>query len=97
MTHQLSLAWLTVQGCPPLEQVRVAAEAGYDMAGLRLIAPHGLDLAHPIVGHPALIREIRALAGDLGVGFLDGEVFTLLPETDVAALTRCWIRRRNSA
>lgn len=87
MTHKLSLAWLTVQGCPPLEHVRVAAAAGYDMAGLRLIAPHGLDLAHPIVGNPVLIREIRTLAEDLGVGFLDGEVFTLLPETDVSALT----------
>jgi sugar phosphate isomerase/epimerase len=81
--HQLSLAYLTVQGCPPVEHVRCAAAAGYDAAGLRLIAPHGLELAHPIVGNKPLIREIRALAGDLGVSFLDGEVFTLLPDTDV--------------
>ena len=79
--HRLSLAYLTVQGCPPVEQIRCAAVAGYDSAGLRLIAPHGLELAHPIVGDKALIREIRTTAADLGISFLDGEVFTLLPET----------------
>ena len=79
--HRLSLAYLTVQGCPPVEQVRCAAAAGYDSAGLRLIAPHGLELAHPTVGDKALIREIRTTAADLGISFLDGEVFTLLPET----------------
>ncbi|PZR96124.1 MAG: AP endonuclease [Stutzerimonas stutzeri] len=81
--HLLSLAYLTVQGCPPLEHVRCAASTGYDAAGLRLIAPHGLQLAHPIVGDRALIREIRTTAADLGISFLDGEVFTLLPETRV--------------
>lgn len=81
--HPLSLAYLTVQGCPPLEQVRVAAATGYDAAGLRLIAPHGLELAHPIVGDKTLVREIKTTAADLGISFLDGEVFTLRPETDV--------------
>lgn len=84
-TYPLSLAFLTVQGCPPVEHVQAAAAAGYDAAGLRLIAPHGLELAHPIVGDKALIREIRSVAADLGISFLDGEVFTLLPQTDVEA------------
>jgi sugar phosphate isomerase/epimerase len=79
--HRLSLAYLTVQGCPPVEHVRCAAAAGYDAAGLRLIAPHGLEIAHPIVGDKALIGELRATAANLGISFLDGEVFTLLPET----------------
>lgn len=83
--YPLSLAYLTVQGCPPVEHVGAAAAAGYDAAGLRLIAPHGLELAHPIVGDKALIRQIRSVAADLGVSFLDGEVFTLLPQTDVEA------------
>ncbi|MGK6314276.1 sugar phosphate isomerase/epimerase family protein [Neorhizobium sp. DT-125] len=81
--HKLSLAYLTVQGCPPVELVTCAAAAGYDAASLRLIAPHGLSLAHPIVGNKPLIREIQKTAADLGISFLDGEVFTLLPETDV--------------
>ncbi len=81
--HKLSLAFLTVQGCPPVEHVRIAAAAGYDAAGLRLIAPHGLALAHPIVGNAVLLREIKSAAVDLGISFLDGEVFTLLPDTDV--------------
>ncbi|MBD3848311.1 sugar phosphate isomerase/epimerase [Bosea sp. SSUT16] len=81
--HSLSLAYLTVQGCPPVEHVRCAAAAGYDAAGLRLIAPLGLELAHPIVGDKALIREIRTTAADLGIGFLDGEVFTLRADTAI--------------
>jgi len=81
--HLLSLAFLTVQGCPPVEHVKCAAAAGYDAAGLRLIAPHGLALAHPIIGDRPLIREIRTVAADLDISFLDGEVFTLLPDTDV--------------
>lgn len=81
--HRLSLAYLTVQGCPPLDHVRAAAAAGYDSAGLRLIAPLGLDLAHPIVGDKALIGRLKSLSSELGVDFLDGEVFTLTPATDV--------------
>ncbi len=85
--HLLSLAYLTVQGCPPVEHVKAAAAAGYDAAGLRLFAPHGLELAHPIIGDKALVREIKAVAADLGISFLDGEVFTLRPDTDV----RQWV------
>lgn len=81
--HRLSLAYLTVQGCSPVEHVRCAAEAGYDAAGLRLVAPLGLELAHPILGDRPLIREIRTVAADLGVSFLDGEVFTLRPDTEI--------------
>ena len=81
--HKLSLAFLTVQGCPPVDHVKIASAAGYDAAGLRLIAPHGLDLAHPVVGNQAHLREIKTVAADLGISFLDGEVFTLLPDTDV--------------
>lgn len=84
-SYPLSLAFLTVQGCEPLEHIRVGAQAGYDAVGLRLIAPHGLELKHPIVGDQPLIRAIKALGADLGISFLDGEVFTLLPETDVKA------------
>jgi sugar phosphate isomerase/epimerase len=81
--YPLSLAYLTVFGCPPLDNVKIAAASGYDMASLRLIAPHGLELAHPIVGNAPLIREIKTVAADLDISFYDGEVFTLLPETDV--------------
>ncbi len=83
--HPLSLAYLTVFGCPPVDNVKIAASCGYDMVSLRLIAPHGLELAHPIVGQKPLLREIKAAAADTGVSFYDGEVFTLLPQTDIAA------------
>jgi sugar phosphate isomerase/epimerase len=81
--HPLSLAFLTVQGCPPLESIQTAADAGYDAAGLRLAPPVGLSLAHPIVGNKALIRDLKNAAGDLGVRLFDGELLTLLPENDL--------------
>ena len=81
--HIFSLAFLTVQGCEPLEHIKIAHETGYQSAGLRIIAPHGLDLAHPIVGNKPLIRAIKSLGADLGITFLDGEVFTLLPSTSM--------------
>ncbi len=83
--HTLALAFLTVQGAPPLEQVLAAGQAGYDAVGLRLIAPLGLDLAHPILGNAALIADLKRAASDHGQRFLDGEVFTLRPDTAVAS------------
>ncbi|WP_182086323.1 sugar phosphate isomerase/epimerase family protein [Aureimonas sp. ME7] len=91
--HSLSLAYLTVRGCPPLEQVRVAAKAGYDATSLRLVAPTGVALPHPIVGEGALIREIRSACADLGIAVFDGELLTLLPDTDVEE----WLRVLDTA
>ncbi|MBB4000180.1 sugar phosphate isomerase/epimerase family protein [Aureimonas pseudogalii] len=81
--HRLSLAYLTVQGCPPEEQIRVAAAAGYDATSLRLVAPNGVDLAHPILGDAALIRRIKAATANEGISLFDAELLTLLPDTDV--------------
>src|SRR6218665_1183508 len=81
--HPLVLAYLTVFGRPPVKNVGPAAACGYDMASLRLIAPLGLELAHPIVGNAPLIRDLNTAAADAGIRFYDGEVFTLLPDTDV--------------
>lgn len=81
--HKLSLAFLTVQGCSPVEMIKSAAAAGYDAAGLRLSPPLGLELAYPILGDRPLIREIKQTAGDLGISLYDGELLTLLPENDL--------------
>jgi sugar phosphate isomerase/epimerase len=80
-----SIAYLTVSGAAPLEQIEAAAESGLDAVGLRVVAPLGLSLAYPIAGNAARIREIRNACQQTGVRVLDSEVFTLTPQTDINA------------
>ncbi len=76
-----SIAYLTVSGADPVEQIEAAADAGFDAVGLRVVAPLGLSLAYPIAGNPVQIREIRRACERTGVRVLDSEVLTLAPHT----------------
>lgn len=76
MSHRrFSLAHLTVLQAPPPELIRIAATAGYDYVGLRLI---GLGLPgeprHALHDNAALLRETRAAIDSTGVGVLDVEL-----------------------
>jgi sugar phosphate isomerase/epimerase len=83
--HNLrSIAYLTMSGAEPVEQIEAAADAGFDAVGLRVVAPLGLSLAYPIAGNPAQIREIRRATERTGVHVLDSEVLTLTPHTRVS-------------
>ena len=83
-THNLrSIAYLSLFGAEPVEQIEAAAEAGLDAVGLRVVAPLGLPLAHPIAGNPSLIRRIRDATHRTGVRVFDSEVLTLTRNTDV--------------
>jgi len=85
--HLRSLAYLSVgDSAGPVEVIEACAAAGFDGVGLRLAAPLGLELAHPVVGRPATVRAIRAAAAHTGVRVFDGEVITLTPDTNVADL-----------
>jgi len=79
MKRPLGLAALTVLECPHDEQVRVAAQAGYTHAGLRLVPVAGQPYSHPL-DVPLLERCLA----DTGVRVLDVEVFRLIPQTKVA-------------
>src|SRR5579862_1840644 len=88
-THNLrSLAYLSAgNGADPVEQIEGAAAAGLDGVGLRVVAPLGLTLAHPIVGQPAKIRDIRRALERTGVKVFDCEVFTLTAATRLDEVT----------
>jgi len=79
MKRQIGLAALTVLELPPAEQVSVAAAAGYDFVGLRLVPVAGQPVVHPID-----VREIEARLAATGQRVLDVEVFRLSAETNVA-------------
>jgi sugar phosphate isomerase/epimerase len=79
MTRKIGLAALTALELSPAQLVSVAAEAGYECVGLRLIpvtgqVPAALDLS-----------ELKKRVADTGVRVLDVEIFRLEPATDVAA------------
>ena len=79
----VSLAHLTLIEQPPPALVRVAAEAGYDAVGLRIVpVTDGPDHTLP-PGSPRLRRTVRALR-ETGLRVLDVEVARIRPGTDVA-------------
>lgn len=84
----LGLAYLTVPGAHPVEQIEAAAETGFALVGLRLAAPIGLRLAYDPVADPGLRRTIAAALRTTGVRFYDADALTLAAATDLGALRR---------
>ena len=84
MTQKLSLAHLTVVQASPPELVRIAAKAGYECVGLRLLEVTPGD-AWPILRDPSLLRETKTSLEDHGLRVLDVELVRLMPETSVGS------------
>jgi len=80
MKRPLGLAALTVLELSPAEQISLAADAGYDFVGLRLIPVAGQRIVHRVD-----VPEIEARLAATGLRVLDVEVFRLAAETNVAA------------
>ena len=89
MAHPLSLAFLTVFDAGPVEAVRIAAETGYDLVGLRFLpaAAEG-EGPYPVLTDAGLQRELAAALRDTGIGLADIEIVRLGPTTDVAGFAR---------
>lgn len=75
MSRKFSLAYLTVPGVTPLEQIRIAAEAGYDYVSLRTI-PMGLP-GEPQIhleNDPTLFSQVQSALVQTGLKLLDIEL-----------------------
>ena len=79
---KFSLAQLTVLGASPPELIRVAAAAGYDYVGLRLLEVTGGD-AWPLATDARLMRETKTAIADHDVRVLDIELARLTPDFSV--------------
>lgn len=81
-TRRFSLAHLTVLEATPPELIGIAAHAGYDHVGLRLM---GLGLPgeprYALHEDPALLRETRAAIDATGVRVLDVELARITDTT----------------
>jgi sugar phosphate isomerase/epimerase len=78
-TRKFSLAHLTILDTPPPELIRIAARAGYDFVGLRLI-PLGLpgEVAYAPHTDAVMRRDIQAAIDNTGVQVLDVELARII-------------------
>ena len=83
MTTRYSLAHLTFLATSPPDLVMLAARAGYDAVGLRLLEVTPGD-AFPLLTDPVMKRETLARIAATGVGVMDVELARLTPEVVVA-------------
>ena len=84
--RSFSLAHLTAIVLSPPELIRVAARAGYQSVGLRLIAVTPDSPGYPLMDDPAAMRATKAAIADTGVGVMDIEFVRINPEIDIKAL-----------
>jgi len=95
MAHRYSLAFLTVFDLGPVEAVRAAGAAGYDLIGLRMLpAAPGTEAAYPLLTDDRVLAETEAVLRDTGVGVADIEIVRLKPETEVAGFAPFFERGR---
>ena len=92
MSREFSLAYLTLPGIDPLEQIRIAGETGYDYVSLRTI-PMGQPGEPQTVleSKPGLFRQIRQQMQHYHVRLLDIELVRIredLPTDYRAAFER---------
>jgi sugar phosphate isomerase/epimerase len=86
MTREFSLAHFTLLDCPPPELARIAAAAGYDYIGLRLIPlDRPGEPRYALSDDRALLRETRRALAETGIRLLDIEIAQLSEALDPRA------------
>ncbi|NKE45475.1 sugar phosphate isomerase/epimerase [Roseomonas frigidaquae] len=87
MTRRLGIAQLTLLETPPPELLSIAAEAGADCVGIRLIPVLPGTPFAPLITDAPLMRETLRRIAATGVQVFDIEIVRLEPDTDVARFT----------
>ncbi len=84
MVRQYSLAYLTVLGCPPPEQVYIASRAGYDFVSLRPIYL-GLPGEPDFSLRPGsdMMKNVKTAISETGIGVLDIELARVVEGMDM--------------
>lgn len=86
MTRLVSVAHLTALETPPPDFIRMAADAGFGGAGLRLIGISPDATQWPLMTDKALMRDTITACRETGIIVPDIEFIRLTPELDVASL-----------
>lgn len=85
MKRKYSLAYLTIPGTAPVDQIRIARETGYDSVSLRTIPMH-------LPGEPefllhkdeALFRSVKAALEEYDMPLMDIELARVRPDLDIS-------------
>jgi len=81
---QFSLAHLTVLGCAPPEMTYIAARAGYDYVGFRLITMHlPGEPIYDLTGNHAMLQQTRTALAETGLKVHDVELARIQDGMDV--------------
>lgn len=73
MSRLYSFSYMTLETSPP-DMIQFAAEAGYDLAGIRMMPAVPGGQAFPLMSDPAMLRETQRRIDDTGVRVLDVEI-----------------------
>ena len=85
MARKYSLAYLTIPGTAPADQIRIAKNCGYDFVSLRTIPMH-LPGEPEFLLHkdPELFRSVRQALADYDMKLNDIELARIRPDLDIA-------------
>jgi sugar phosphate isomerase/epimerase len=84
MTHPIGIAPLTALELSPLQLVNVAAKAGYDFVGLRLVPATTTEPQYDTIGNQHALRQVTQRLADTGLHVCDIEFFRIEPATRVS-------------
>ena len=84
MSRKFSLAYLTIPGTNPMEQIRIAKETGYDSVSLRTIPLH-------LPGEPEfllhkdekLFQDVKNSQNEYDIPLMDIELARVRPDLDI--------------
>ena len=84
MSRKLSLAYLTIPGTAPVDQIRIAKEAGYDFVSLRTIPMHLPGEPEFLLHKDAkLFEETRQALKEYDMPVMDIELARVRPDLDI--------------
>lgn len=83
MSRTFSMAYLTANGLPPLEAVRLAGGLGFDQISFRLLPAGPGDAPPPLLTDDTLVADVMAAMGDHGLTMSDAEMIRMDDNTDL--------------
>jgi len=84
MARKFSLAYLTIPGVDPMEQIKIAKEVGYDFVSLRTIPMHLPGEPEFLLDRdPALFEATKAALKEYDMPLMDIELARIRPDLDI--------------
>lgn len=82
----LTLGWLTLLNTKTAEVITAAAGAGFKSVSIRITGRKLADNYEPIVGNPAMIRDLRRRLADCGLRLSNTSIYHLSPDVTLEAV-----------